>query len=501
MNTDSNLSNRYFNKVISHFLMMVLLFLLQAFLLEAKANLITISKARAWTSPDKTRLVFELNKKADYKAFVLSNPSRLIIDLKQAEINDKVLANLSKNHLIKQVRQDEKTITAKKQNLRVVFDLSSEISKIKDFTLSPNNQYKYRVVIDLYKKSDTLVEKISNKTPTQSAVIKNTDKPSDINNKAVIKQPVMQVKKSIQELPQRDLIIAVDAGHGGEDPGATGRFGKKEKHIVFAIAKKLANKINQQAGMKAVLIRTGDYYVSLRNRTQKARSAKADLFISIHADAFRNAKAKGSSVFILSKSGASSESAKWLATKENSADLAGGVSLDDKDDLLAKVLLDLSQTATIEGSVSVASRILKGLKNIGKVHKKQVERAGFVVLKSPDIPSVLVETGFISNPEEERRLSTSSYQYKMANAIYNGIDDYFRKYPIPGTVYSQAPTTGSIAKRSQSNAKSSKKFHVVKSGDSLSKISKKYNISIRTLKKRNQLRSNTLYIGKKLRLL
>jgi len=461
-------------------------------------NLVAISKARAWTSPDKTRLVFELEQKVAYKTFTLTSPSRLIIDIEQAAINNKILDKLLKNPLIKQVRQSEKKLSSTKQNLRVVFELASEISKIHDFTLPPNKQYQNRLVIDLFKKTINS----SNKSIAKSD---KTEK-KEIINKV---KPVLHdssTKKSIRELPQRDLIIAVDAGHGGEDPGATGRFGKKEKHLVFAIAKKLADKINKQPGMKAVMIRTGDYYVSLRKRTQKARKAKADLFISIHADAFKNAKAKGSSVFILSKKGASSESAKWLATKENSADLAGGVSLDDKDDLLAKVLLDLSQTATIEGSVSVASRILKGLKQIGKVHKKQVERAGFVVLKSPDIPSVLVETGFISNPEEERKLSSTRYQYKMANAIYNGIHDYFKQYPIPGTVYSQVATTTTIpAEKTLSShssaARNNKRFHIVKSGDSLSKISKKYNISIRTLKELNQLRSNTLYIGKKLKLL
>jgi N-acetylmuramoyl-L-alanine amidase len=225
----------------------------------------------------------------------------------------------------------------------------------------------------------------------------------------------------------------VDAGHGGEDPGARGAKGTKEKDVTLAIARKLANKINQEPGMKAVLVRNGDYYIGLRKRMAIARKHRADLFVSIHADSFRDKRVRGSSVYTLSRRGASSEAAKWLAEKENSADLVGGVSLDDKDDVLAGVLLDLSQTATLQASGEVAHHVYKQLGQVGKVHGKRVQRAGFAVLKSPDIPSMLIETAFISNPAEERNLTSPSHQTKIARAIMRGIKGHFHDSPPAGT--------------------------------------------------------------------
>ena len=244
----------------------------------------------------------------------------------------------------------------------------------------------------------------------------------------------VKTKKSVVSQGARDVIIAVDAGHGGKDPGARGPTGLREKDAVLALARKLAAEINAQKGMRAVLTRSSDVFLRLRTRINKARQFKADMFISLHADAFNDPRARGSSVYVLSNRGASNEAAQWLAEKENSADLVGGVSLDDKEDQVAQVLLDLSQEATIEASIKIASRVLGGLKGLGKVHRKQVERAGFVVLKSPDIPSVLVETAFISNPTEEQRLKDSGYQTRMAKAIASGVHDYFREYAPPGTL-------------------------------------------------------------------
>ncbi len=225
--------------------------------------------------------------------------------------------------------------------------------------------------------------------------------------------------KSTEPKTKNHIVIAIDAGHGGNDPGAHGHQGTEEKNVTFAIAKKLAALVNKEPGMKAVMVRKGDYYVGLRDRMQIARSAKADLFISIHADAYQNADVKGASVYTLSTRGASSEAARWLADSENASDLVG-VSLNDKEDVLASVLLDLSQTATQEASVNVASQVLKSFNNIGALHKDSVQKAGFIVLKSPDIPSILVETAFISNPSEEQNLLSSRYQTKMANAIFIG---------------------------------------------------------------------------------
>jgi N-acetylmuramoyl-L-alanine amidase len=237
-------------------------------------------------------------------------------------------------------------------------------------------------------------------------------------------EPRVTAKKS------KDVVVAIDAGHGGDDPGARGPNGTLEKKVTFAIANKLATLINGQPGMKAVLIRKGDYYVSLRNRMQIARTAKADLFISIHADAFDNPDVRGASVYTLSRNGASSEAARWLANSENAADLIGGVSLDDKEDVLASVLLDLSQAATQEASVNVAGHVLRNFHEICELHKGAVQKAGFLVLKSPDIPSILVETAFISNPLEERNLLNTSYQSKIANAIFKGVRNYFKQNDI-----------------------------------------------------------------------
>jgi N-acetylmuramoyl-L-alanine amidase len=447
-----------------------------------------ITKVRAWKSPEKTRVVFEITDKANYSIFQLQNPERLVLDLKNTSINSLALKQLDYNGLIVNSRSSARG----KNSLRLVLQLNKKV-RVKDFQLKPNLNYRHRLVVDLF---ESAVKQ--KKSPLK--VLKKSPAPSKIAATKVTKQkPKKLIKKSAANISHRDIVVAIDAGHGGEDPGAIGRRGTKEKKIVLAIARNLAKRVNKQAGMKAVMIRNGDYYVSLRGRTKKARRANADIFISIHADAFRNSKARGSSVFILSKRGASSETARWLADKENSADLAGGVSLDDKDDLLAKVLLDLSQTASIEGSDSVAKRVLKGLKKIGKPHKNSVERAGFAVLKSPDIPSILVETGFISNPYEESQLRKKSYRKKVADAIFVGINDYFKRYPIPGTIYGQSLSGKSLAKKTNKSKKTKYKVrHKIVRGDSLSLIAQRYGVSIRDIKRLNRIRGNTLILGKNL---
>lgn len=454
-----------------------------------------ITKVRAWKSPEKTRVVFEITDKAIYTVFQLHNPERLVIDLKNTSINAAVLKKLDYKGLIVSSRSSRR----KENMLRLVFQLNKTV-RVKDFQLKPNLGYRHRLVLDLFDKSlkqkkslkkSTKISKTYPKTSSKTSLKTKSAKTSKLKKKTI-------VKKSAANLAYRNIIVAIDAGHGGEDPGAIGRKGTKEKKIVLAIARNLARRVNKQAGMKAVMIRNGDYYVSLRGRTKKARRANADVFISIHADGFRNSKARGSSVFILSKRGASSETARWLADKENSADLAGGVSLDDKDDLLAKVLLDLSQTASIEGSNNVAKRVLKGLKKIGKPHKKNVERAGFAVLKSPDIPSILVETGFISNPYEERQLRKKSYQKKVADAIFVGINEYFKRYPVPGTIYGQSLSGKTLARQSKKTKLRKDVRHRVVRGDSLSLLAHRYGVTINEIKRLNRMRSNTLILGKKL---
>jgi N-acetylmuramoyl-L-alanine amidase len=297
--------------------------------------------------------------------------------------------------------------------------------------------------------------------------------------KKSIKKVVKTVSKANTN-KERDIIIAIDAGHGGEDPGATGASGTKEKDITLQVSKRLAKVINAEPGMKAVLIRKGDYYVALRKRFKQAREQQADLFVSIHADAFTDRSVHGMSVYILSQKGATSEAAKWLAQSENSSDLVGGVVLEDKDNMLAKVLLDLSQNAALEASLKSAQNVLESLKLIEKPHKKRVERASFVVLKSPDVPSMLIETAYISNPEEEKRLKTKDFQDKLANAIKNGIKTYFYQSPPPNTW---------IAK----HVKTSK--HTVQHGDTLGAIASTYNISMTEIKKLNNKVNNNLKVG------
>jgi len=325
--------------------------------------------------------------------------------------------------------------TKNKTDIRIVVDLKRDISS-KNMSLRTNSMNGHRLVIELLDKAQNTSVKVAEKSEIKATAgtVKMADsqsieeKPVKESQKAVTRKtatsPVEPTKVAKRD---KDIVVAVDAGHGGDDPGAHGQNGTEEKKITLAIARKLADLINQQPGMKAVLVRKGDYYVDLRKRMQIARAAKADLFISIHADAFQNSTVKGASVFTLSNKGATSEAARWLANSENASDLVGGVSLNDKEDVLASVLLDLSQTATQDASVNVARKVLKNFEHIGELHYASVQKAGFLVLKSPDVPSILVETAFISNPSEELKLVNTAHQSKIAGAIFNGVRSYFSK--------------------------------------------------------------------------
>ncbi len=406
------------------------------------AGQVTMQNVRIWAAPDNTRVVFDVSGPVEHKLELLSNPDRLAVDIKNAKMTQAISQPVNADKYLKSVRSAKRD----KSDLRVVFDLKKNI-EMRSFLLQPNRQYGHRLVIDLYDE---------NKQDAATQIITQADN-----------------KRS------KDIIIAVDAGHGGDDPGATGPHGVREKDVTLKIARNLANLINQEYGMKAVLIREGDYFLSLRNRIGKAREHKADLFISIHADAFRDPRVKGSSVYILSNRGASSEAAKWLAERENAADLVGGVSLDDKDDVLASVLLDLSQTASLEASIGVADRVLSDLKKLGKTHKKYVQSAGFAVLKSPDIPSILVEMAYISNPEEEKNLKNAAYQTKLANALLSGMKDYFRDYAPEGTLLASSAT----------------RKHIIARGDTLSGIAQRYRVSMNTLRDSNRLKSDRIRVG------
>jgi N-acetylmuramoyl-L-alanine amidase len=407
-----------------------------------------VKNVRMWPAPDRTRIVFDVDGPLEHTLFVLNNPARVVVDLRDTALSSKVDRPTDADKLLERIRHASRN----HRDLRVVFDLRKPV-RPRSFLLKPNKQYGYRLVVDLYDKGDV------NKSLKEG------------------------IKRSAPSAPSklRDLIIAIDAGHGGEDPGTIGRKGTREKDVVLAIAKELSKQIKNEPGMRPVMVRNGDYYIGLRRRMKIARENRADLFVSIHADSFKDPRVRGSSVYVLSRNGASSEAARWLAEQENAADLVGGVSLDDKDDLLASVLLDLSQTATLSASTDVGTNVLKQLGTFGKTHKRRVQRAGFMVLKSPDIPSILVETAFLSNPKEERRLRNRRHQRKLAKAMVTGMRGYFQNNAPPGT---------RLAARS----------HVIARGDTLGRIAGIYGVSLRDLRKANAIKGSHIKVGQVLQI-
>ncbi len=387
-----------------------------------------IESARVWPAREYTRVTLESLKPISNDQMILKNPDRLVIDLHDIELNDD-LKNLSTKILssdpnIKQIR----VAKFNSQVSRVVIELRAE-SKINIFSLKPAGSYKHRLVIDVYPRVDELMALVQDKEKKDITATKKEitlSPPSETKKeKAIQEAPSSQSNK----IPTKKVVIAIDAGHGGEDSGARGASGSLEKNITLSIARKLKKEIDNDEQLRAVLTRDDDYFVPLHGRVIKARKLKADIFVSIHADAFTNPDAKGSSVFALSESGATSASARYLANKENESDLIGGVSLDDKDPMLAKTLLDLSQSATINDSVKLGNFVLDQLRDINDLHKSSVEQAGFAVLKSPDIPSILVETAFISNPKEEQILNNDEHQEILAKNILIGIKKYLSSNP------------------------------------------------------------------------
>ncbi|KEA64848.1 N-acetylmuramoyl-L-alanine amidase [Marinobacterium lacunae] len=418
-----------------------------------------VENIRVWLAPDNVRLVFDLSAPVEHNLFMLDNPRRLVLDIKDTRLGvDVDKLGLAKGP-ISSVRTGDRD-----GGIRLVLDLKSDVSP-KSFQLKPNDQYGNRLVLDL----DTGEEPAA---PT-------------------VAQPQPHPKG-----PPRDIVVAVDAGHGGEDPGALGPGRIREKNVVLAIAKEVARLIDAEPGYRAELIRSGDYYVSLRGRTQKARKINADLFVSIHADAARDKRARGASVWVLSGRGATSEMGRWLARKENSADLIGGVgsvSLEDKDDVLASVLLDMSMTASQTSSREVAKRVHDNIAGFARMHKPYVEQAGFVVLKSPDIPSILVETGFISNPQEAERLSNSRYQSQMARAIFQGVKAHFWERPPAMTQVAEMKRGGAVIATAERTYK-------VAPGDTLSVIAVRNGVTLDDLRKVNELRGDRIRVGQVLRI-
>lgn len=415
-----------------------------------------ILAVRVWPAEDYTRVTLENNSDLKTSHFTVKNPERLVVDIEGIELNPtlkELVAKIQSNDpYIKQVRVGQNRPNV----VRLVFDLKEEVNP-QVFTLQPVGNYQHRLVFDLYPANppDPIAAMIEKgdwhkdlpkdltppridskpelkpelKTDSKADKVDKTDKPdnkpehkTDLateSDKNAVKTPVLT----------RMITIAIDPGHGGEDPGAIGRGGSREKDVVLSIAKRLKAKIEQIPNMRVMLTRDGDYFVPLNVRVQKARAVQADLFMSVHADAFVNSSARGSSVFVLSEKGASSSAARWLADKENAADLIGGVNIKTHDKQLASVLLDLSTTAQINDSLKLGKVVLSEISSINRLHKGAVEQAGFAVLKAPDIPSILIESAFISNPEEEAKLTDDTYQDQMADAVVKGIKKYFSRNP------------------------------------------------------------------------
>ena len=419
------------------------------FLLVAAASAhagIVITSARVWPAADYTRVTLESASPVKYQFLAVKNPDRLVIDLEGVDVNSaleglaaKVAANDPYIKLVRVARNKPGVV-------RVVLDLKGEV-KPQMFTLPPYGEYGHRLVLDIYplQPADPLMALLDKKEVAMPVGAKEqAEKASELVITPTLESPASEkpteLAKPAEKLARTEMrawkpevsrliTIAIDAGHGGEDPGALGKNGSREKDVTLAIARRLKAQVDAEPNMRGVLIRDGDFFIPLHGRVIKARNVKADLFVSIHADAFVRPDARGSSVFALSERGATSAAARWLAKKENEADLIGGVNIDVKDIYLKQTLLDLSQTATINDSLKLGKAVLGELGGINRLHKSSVEQAGFAVLKSPDIPSILVETAFISNPEEEQRLTDDDYQDKMAAAILGGIKRYFAKNP------------------------------------------------------------------------
>lgn len=416
--------------------------LLLGFSVQVGAATVQLENIRIWAAPDNTRIVFDVSGPVEHRIEKLQDPRRIVVDILQAGLNTTLPQPAAGDNYLYQLRSGVQN----QGDLRMVLDLKQD-AEISSFLLPPNQGYGHRLVIDLSATGGRQEQQTVsvNKTPAGT----------------------------------RDVVIAIDAGHGGDDPGARGPGGAREKDLVLQIARQLADMVNKERGMRALLVREGDYFIPLRKRMEKARRNKADLFISIHADAFRDPGVRGASVYILSGRGASSEAARLLAERENASDLIGGVSLDVADDTLASVLLDLSQTASLEMSIDVADRVLASLKSLGNIHKRQVQAAGFAVLKSPDIPSILVETAYISNPAEEKKLRDPVYQQRMASAILLGLRGYFLEHAPEGTMLA------TLARRK----------HVISRGDTLSAIAAQYRVSMQQLREHNGLKSDLIRVG------
>ena len=411
------------------------------------AQMNSLEGVRVHEHPDHTRVVFDTRSSANYRHFLLTNPNRFVVDLSDTKPNAKLESEKVDSRVVAGIRRAQR----KKGVYRVVLDLKRAVNPREPFVLMPVRPYGHRLVIDLYWDSS-------------------------------------EQKSGVQAAPveQRDVVVAIDAGHGGEDPGAIGINKVLEKHVVLSIARGVKRHLDTATGFKALLVRDGDYYIALRKRPQWAREKRADFFLSIHADAFKSSSVSGASVYALSQKRATSETARWLVENENRSDLLGGVGekvvLTDYDDSVAEILLDMSMDANLGHSIDAGETVLAALSGVAQLHKGQLEQAGFVVLKSPDVPSILVETGYISNPSEARLLATSTYQQRIARAIADGVQEYMRRNPPPGSLIAVIGDSKTIS-------------HLVKRGDTLSEIALRYDVSAATIRHANRLRGNVIKTG------
>ena len=407
----------------------------------------TVEDIRIWAENDKTRIVLDLSRAAAHSIFTLRGPDRLVVDLDDGRLAKTLTAMPQGTGAVRSIRS---AIQAD-GDLRVVLDLNSEV-RSRSFTTGPNAKYGDRLVIDLQR----------------SGAVATVKRASEVYR------------------PGRDIVIAIDPGHGGKDPGAVGKRRTREKDVALSISRKLAERIDAEPGMRAVLVRNRDIYIDHRERTAIARRHKADLFVSIHADAVSDRRASGASVYALSLKGASDEAARQLAKRENAS--VGGVTLEGKDDVLASVLIDLSQNASLSASLEVGDRVIREMGKVARLHRKTVQKAGLLVLKSPDMPSILVETAFISNPGEEQKLRDADYQGRLANAMLAGLRKYFYTNPPPDTLIA--------ANLRQQPAR--KVRHVISRGDTLSEIAERYNVSAAAIRAANKLSNDKIRVGQTL---
>lgn len=451
-----------------------------------------VDNIRLWAAPDHARLVFDLSEHAEASIFTLDNPRRLVIDLDQSGLDTDLASLELEGSAITAVRSGVRD----GGGLRVVLELSREVEP-RHFALPPNEQYGHRLVVDMEYPGESAVQ---NPIDPIEAMIREQEITAnrhhgEAEGESPRLDPEVVAQQPAAPHPRRDIIIAIDAGHGGEDPGAIGPSGVREKDVVMEIARRLQRLVDDTEGFRAVMIRDGDYYVGLRQRTRIAREQKADFFVSIHADAFNSPRPNGSSVYALSQRGATSETAQWLATSENEADLIGGVdgnlSLNDKDEVLRGVLLDLTMTATLNDSLAIGGQVLDQLGRVNRLHKSRVEQAGFMVLKSPDIPSLLIETGFISNPDEERRLRDSGHQQRMSESIFEGIQAHFHSNPPPASL---------LAWQRDNQRTPTGNEYRIQPGDTLSQIAARHGVPVAQLKQVNELNGDVIRVGQVLRI-